>query len=101
MDGKPKIEEMNIEREEEVGKDAIGPSILGSEIRAAIQEMKNKKSEGIENIPAELLKSLGEKATEELVKLCQQMYERGEWPDDFTKTIIVPMEKKTNACSGM
>ena len=97
MDGKPKIEEMNIEREEEVGKDAIGPSILESEIRAAIQEMKNKKSEGIDNIPAELLKSLGEKATEELVKLCQQMYERGEWPDDFTKTIIVPMEKKTNA----
>ena len=59
--------------------------------------MKVKKSEGIDEIPAEFIKSLGEKATEELVKICQTIYESGEWPDDFMQTIMVPLEKKANA----
>ena len=65
----------------------------------AIKEMKNKKSTGIDNIPAEMIKSFGEKATEELVLLCKRIhvYEKGEWPDDFNKSIVVPIEKKANA----
>src|SRR6218665_1733159 len=63
----------------------------------AINEMKNKKSTGIDNILAEMIKSPGEKATEELVLLCKRMYEKGEWPDDFKKSIVAPIEKKPNA----
>ena len=58
-----------MEEENEVRSEAQGPSVLESEIRMAIKEMKNKKSTGIDNIPAEMIKSLGEKATEELVLL--------------------------------
>ena len=29
--------------------------------------------------------------------LCKRMYNTGEWPDDFSKSIVVPIEKKANA----
>jgi len=73
------------------------PSLLESEIRMAIKEMKIKNSTGIDNISAEMIKSLGEKATEELVLLCKHKYNKGEWPDDFSKLTVVPIEKKANA----
>ena len=33
----------------------------------------------------------------ELIKLCQDMYEQGKWPSDFTKLVLIPLEKKPNA----
>src|SRR6218665_2267956 len=96
-DGTPKLEDMGVEEENEVSLEAQGPSLLESKIRMAIKEMKNKKSTGIDNISPEMIKSLGEKATEELVLLCKHMYNKGEWPDDFSKSIVVPIEKKAIA----
>src|SRR6218665_2501200 len=88
-DGKPKPEDMEVEEENEVSLEAQGPSLLESEIRMAIKEMKSKKSTGIDNISAEMIKSLGEEATEELVLLCKHVYNKGKWPDDFSKLIVV------------
>jgi hypothetical protein len=59
--GKPKTEEMGIEDKEEVCDDCKGPGILASEITAAVKEMKNNKAVGVDNIPAEFWKVLGEK----------------------------------------
>jgi len=50
------------EREEETR-----PELLKEEILAAIKDMKNNKADGIDNIPAEILKSLGEKTMKELI----------------------------------
>src|SRR6218665_2754145 len=47
-------------------KEDLGPDILREEVLAAIKEMNNK-TEGIDSIPAEVLKSLGEKAVNELI----------------------------------
>ena len=33
----------------------------------------------------------------ELTKICQMIYEDGTWPDDFMKSMIIPLEKKPNA----
>ena len=48
----------------------MGLHLLKEEILAAIGEMKNNKAEGIDNIPTEIIKNLGEKAMKELVQLC-------------------------------
>ena len=48
--------------------------MLVSEIRVAIKELKNRKAVGINEIPAEVWKSLGKKATTELVELCERIY---------------------------
>jgi len=74
-----------------------GPDILKEEVLAAIEEMRVNKSEGIDNIPAEILKSLGEKALAELVRLCQEIYRTGVWPEDFLQSILIPLKKKPNA----
>ena len=59
--------------------------------------MKDKKAEGVDGIPAGLLKGLGNKAMKELINLSKEMYEKGEWPNDFTKAIILTIQKKSNA----
>ena len=93
-ENRPKEEEMGNYTEAPSEED-IGPSLLKDEIVNAIKDTKVKKSEGIDEIPAEFIKSLGEKATEELVRICQTIYESGEWPDDFMQTIITSLHGTT------
>src|SRR3989441_4695386 len=73
-DGKPKIEDLQVEEREEVDDDEEGPQVLKSEILLAISEMK-EGNVGVDEIPAEMLKSLGGKATQELCNICKDMYE--------------------------
>ena len=70
---------------------------MKSEILLAISKMKEGKAVGVDEIPAEMLKSLGEKATQELCDICMDMYEEEKWPDDFTRTAMIPLPKKNNA----
>ena len=96
-DNKPTWEEMNVENEKLVEIDNVGPAILESEIIEAINRMKINKAEGIDGIPAEFWKVLEEKGMRELVNLCHTIYNNGKWPDEFSKTIVVPLPKKENA----
>jgi len=82
---------------DEVNEDERGPGILKEEIEEAIKSLKDNKAAGVDGIPAEFLKALGEKAMKELVELCQSMYEKGIWPNDFTRLVLIPLEKKENA----
>src|SRR3989454_3361985 len=33
----------------------------------------------------------------ELIDLCMEMYEQGVWPEDHTRVIMMPLQKKANA----
>jgi hypothetical protein len=33
----------------------------------------------------------------EFIRICQEIYEDGKWPEDFTKLILVPLPKKEQA----
>src|SRR5437867_11375118 len=96
-DGKPKVEDLQVEENEEVDDDEEGPEVLKSEILLAISEMKEGKAAGVDEIPSEMLKSVGEKATQEVCDICKDMYEEEIWPDDFTRTAMIPLPKKNNA----
>ncbi len=95
--GKPTNNEFIIEKEDELDKDNIGPEIIDREIEEAINHMKCRKAEGIDNIPAEFLKNLGIQATKKLNELCKEIYTSGEWPEDFYKTTMIPLKKKPDA----
>ena len=71
--------------------------VMREEVLAAIRDMKNNKAEGMDNIPIEMLKNLGERATDELVRLCQDIYRTEAWPEDFLQTIVISLKKKQNA----
>jgi hypothetical protein len=51
-------------------------------------------TEGEGGIPVEMINSLGEKVTETLVQICQQIYISEEWPVDFMQSVLVPLPKK-------
>ena len=50
-----------------------------------------------DTIPAEMLKKFGTKATEILIRLCQDIYTTGIWPEDFLQSVMIPLQKKPNA----
>jgi len=54
----------------------------------ADSELKYGKAGGKDGIPAELLKALGAKCKRELYDICNEIYVRGEWPDDFLDSVI-------------
>ena len=58
-DGKAKPKAEDVCLEDNVQTDLQGPPLLLSEFEVALKELKNGKTEGIDRIPAELLKALG------------------------------------------
>ena len=84
-----------LEDVDEVDRDNIGPSILKEEVVKAIKQLKTKKAPGCDGISAELIKELGPSGTDRLVGLCQDIYETGKWPEDYTRVKMVPIPKKS------
>jgi len=96
-EGKPEARDVEVEVESSVPVDCRGPELLTSEIMEAVKEMKRNKAVGVDGIPGEFLKALGEKGMKELVEMCKKMYEEGVWPEDFTRVVMIPIQKKSNA----
>ena len=94
---KPRMEDFDLEEERQVESDRKGPGLLIDEIHAAIKEMKNGKVAGVDDIPAEFLKLLDERPMEILTEVCVHIYETGIWPEDFTKSVMIPIPKKAKA----
>ena len=67
------------------------------ESEKALSKLKNRKATGIDEIPAKILKALGCTGKHELFEICLDIYRKGHWPRDFTKSIIIPVEKKQRA----
>src|SRR6478609_509523 len=88
---------MGIKLELDVDEDSKGPVILDSEVTNAIEARKVGKAIGPDGIPAEFWKVLEAKGTKELVELYKEMYVKGIWPSDFTRVVMIPLQKKMNA----
>ena len=56
--------------------------------------MKNGKAAGVDNVPGELLKALGNREKQELYDICEDIYAKGEWPYDSSEAIIIPIERR-------
>src|SRR6478609_1433756 len=95
--GKPQDEEMGIELELDVDEDSKGPVILDSEVTNAIEILKVGKAIGPDGMPAEFWKVLGAKGTKELVEPGKEMYVKGIWSSDFTRVVMIPLQKKMKA----
>jgi len=70
--------------------------ILREEVEAAIKSLKKGKSAGVDNIPAELIQGGGETAITILTQICNKIWETGEWPTSWTKSLVITLPKKGN-----
>ena len=52
---------------------------------------------GIDGIPAEFLKCLGENGVKEMSEICNLINKTGVWPEDFLTAIVIPLPMKDNA----
>jgi len=72
-------------------------TISSDEIKAVIKELPKGKACGLDNISAELLQEMGEKGTEIMTSLINKIYKSGYIPEDFRKSIFVPIPKVSRA----
>ena len=79
--------------EEIVDHDLDAP-ITQDEVRKAIRNLKSGKATGLDNILAEILKSGEEAVTPFLTTLFNKLYDSGLFPEDWTRSVIIPLLKK-------
>lgn len=78
------------------------PPIIRSEVTAALAAIKPKKAPGPDQLTAEILKAMGPAAVDALHKICNDIWHTGDWPNDWTKSVILPLHKKgtTTKCDN-
>ena len=80
----------------------LEPDILECEIRWALGSNTMNKASGGDGIPAELFQILKDDAVTVLHSICQQIWKTQQWPQDWTRSVFIPIPKKGNAkeCSN-
>ena len=80
----------------------LEPDILECEVKWGLGSITiNKDSEGF-GIPVELFQILKDDAVKVLHSVCQQIWKTQPWPQDWKRSVFVPVIKKGNAkeCSN-
>ena len=78
------------------------PDILESKVKWALGSITtNKASEG-DGIPAELFQILKDGIVKVLHSICQPIWKTQQWPQDWKRSVFIPIPKKGNAkeCSN-
>ena len=70
--------------------------ILREEVEEAIRSLPTGKSPGADNITAELLKHGGQEMVTYVTAICQKIWEKKQWPTEWTQSLIIPLPKKGN-----
>ena len=70
--------------------------ILREEVEAAVKSLEKRKSPGIDNIPGELVQAGGDAVISALHKICNTIWQTGEWPIPWTQSLIITLPKKGN-----
>ena len=75
----------------------LEPDILKSEFKWALESItKNEPSRG-NGIPADLFKILKDDAVKMLRSICQQIWKTQQWPNDWKRSVFIPIPKMSNA----
>ena len=80
----------------------LKPDILECEVKWALGSITTNKASGGDGIPAELFQILKDDAIKRMHSKCQQMWKTQQWPQDWKRSVCIPIPKKGNAneCSN-
>ena len=80
----------------------LEPDILECEVKWALESITMNKASGGDGIPVELFQILKHDAVKVLHSTCQQIWKTQQWPQNWKKSIFIPIPKKGNAkeCSN-
>ena len=75
----------------------LEPDILECEIKWALGSTTMNKASGGDGIPTELFQILKDDALKVLHSICQQIWKTQQWPQDWKRSVFIPIPKKGNA----
>ena len=80
----------------------LEPDILEFEVKWTLESITMNKVSGGDGISAELFQVLRDDAMKVLSSICQQIWKTQQWPQDWKKSVFIPIPKKGNAkeCSN-
>jgi len=80
----------------------LEPDILEWEFKWALGSITTNKASGGDGIPDELFKILKDDAVKVLHSIHQQIWKTQQWPQDWKRSVFIPISKKGNAkeCSN-
>ena len=80
----------------------LGPDILECEVKWSLESITKNKASGGDGIPVELFQILKDDAVKLLHSICQQIWKPQQWPQDWKRSVFIPIPKKGNAkeCSN-
>ena len=75
----------------------LEPDFLECKVKWALGNITMNKASGGDGIPAELLQILKDDAVKVLHSICQQIWKTRQWPQDWKRSVFIPIPKKGNA----
>ena len=75
----------------------IEPDILECKVQWALRSSATNKASGADGIPAQLFQILKDDAVKMLHSICQQIWKTQQWPQDWKRSVFIPIPKKGNA----
>ena len=79
----------------------LEPDILECKVRWALRSITTNKASRGDGIPAELFQFLKDDAVKMLHSTCQQIWKTHRWPQDWKRSVIIPIPKgNAKQCSN-
>ena len=75
----------------------LEPDILEREVKWALGSITTNKASGGERILVELFQIIKDDAVNVLHSICQQIWKTQQWPQDWKRSVFIPIPKKGNA----
>ena len=75
----------------------LEPDILEGEVKWALGSITMNKASRDDGIPVELFQVLKDDAVEVLHSIGQQIWKTQKWPQDWKRSVFIPIPKKGNA----
>ena len=80
----------------------LEPDILEYKVKWALGSITMNKDSGGDGIPVELFQILKDDTVKVLHSICQQIWKTQQWPQDWKRSVLIPIPKKSSAkeCSN-
>ena len=75
----------------------LEPDTLECEVKWALESITKNKASGGDRIPVELFQVLKDDAVKVLHSICWQIWKTQQWPQDWKRSVFIPIPKKGNA----
>ena len=81
---------------------SLEPDFLECKVKWALGNITVNKASGGDRIPVELFQILKDDAVKVLHSICQHIWKTQQWPQDWKRSVFIPIPKKDNAkkCSN-